>query len=88
MSNKWIILASFWYNIIKILFTPSGVICYDGDVRLINGTQPFEGQVEVCLNEMWRTVWGYISVYGEWNISEANVVCKQLGYSEACKDLL
>ena len=50
----------------------------------MNGRQPYEGRVEVCFNETWGTVCDYIGPYG-WNTSEANVVCKQLGFSEACE---
>ena len=59
-----------------------GILCHDGDVRLANGRQPNEGRVEVCFNETWGTICNYISPWG-WNISEADVVCKQLGYSAA-----
>ena len=70
-----------YYNIIAI-------VCHDGDVRLVNGRQPNEGRVEVCFNETWGTVCDdiYFSRYRSWNQSEADVVCKQLGYySGACK---
>ena len=60
------------------------VVCYDGDVRLVNGSQPHEGRVEVCFNETWGTVCGHIYQYS-WNRSEADVVCRQLGYTEARK---
>ena len=61
-----------------------GVICHDGDVRLVGGSQPHEGRVEVCFNETWGTICYYISPWS-WNISQADVVCKQLGYSGAGK---
>ena len=57
-----------------------GIMCYDGDVRLVNGSQPHEGRVEVCFNETWGTVCDYL----DW-LSEADVVCKQLGYFGACE---
>ena len=62
----------------------AGIVCYDGEVRLVNGSQPHEGRVEVCFNETWGTICDHIRpTY--WNTSEANVVCKHLGYTEACK---
>ena len=64
----------------------TGITCYDGEVRLVNGSQPHEGRVEVCFNETWGTICDNISPY-EWNTSQANVVCKHLGYTEACKKL-
>ena len=50
--------------------------CTTGDVRLQDGTIENEGRVEVCVNG----VWGSVCDYG-WSTIDANVVCKQLGYS-------
>ena len=61
------------------------IACHDGDVRLVNGREPNEGRVEVCFNETWGTICDHISPYGNWNQSEADVVCKQLGYPGACE---
>ena len=52
----------------------------------MNGSQPHEGRVEVCFNETWGTICDRIRPK-DWNTSEANVVCKHLGYTEACKKL-
>ena len=60
----------------------TGVICHDGDVRLVNGSGPHEGRVEVCFNEAWGTICDYIHPW-RWNITQADVVCQQLGYSGA-----
>ena len=50
-------------------------ICINGEVRLVNGSGPHEGRVEVCINEAWGTVCS-----NGWSNTDANVVCKQLGY--------
>ena len=54
-----------------------------GDVRLQGGANKFEGRVEVCGarntdNQMfiWKTVCN-----AGWDINEAVVVCRQLGFS-------
>ena len=60
----------------------TGIACHDGDVRLVNGSSRHEGRVEVCFNETWGTICDYIDPWG-WNITQANVVCQQLGYSGA-----
>ena len=48
-------------------------------MQLVGGRSPLEGRVEVCWNGVWGTVCDY-DYYG-WGVSEAQVVCRQLGYS-------
>ena len=50
--------------------------CQDGDVRLVGSQSVYEGRVEVCLSQRWGTV-----TDDGWSTAEAQVVCKQLGYS-------
>ena len=63
----------------------TGVICQDGDVRLVNGSGRHEGRVEVCFNGTWGTICDLLFPW-HWNITQANVVCQQLGYSGAGTD--
>ena len=51
--------------------------CTDGEVSLIGGSRRNEGRVEVCVNETWATVCD-----NTFNESDAQVVCRQLGYSQ------
>lgn len=51
------------------------VTCETGLIRLVGGATSFEGRVEICVNETWGTICN-----GMWDVSDANVVCRQLGF--------
>lgn len=59
----------------------AGVLCAaegDGELRLVDGVNEYEGRVEMKYGEIWRRVCEY-----GWGDTDANVVCKQLGYAGA-----
>ena len=49
--------------------------CNNGDLRLIGGSNSFEGRVEICWNNEWATICDDF-----WDAGDASVVCNQLRY--------
>ncbi|CAG9760152.1 unnamed protein product [Ceutorhynchus assimilis] len=47
----------------------------DGGIRLVGGRDEYEGNVEI----LYKGTWGAVCD-DEWDLTEASVVCKQLGY--------
>ena len=56
--------------------------CSNGDIRLVGGSVPNEGRVEICMDSAWGTVCD-----DSWGSPDAMVVCNQLGYLTSGKDL-
>jgi hypothetical protein len=68
-------------QILVIMLCIVVVNCYpfsDGDIRLVGGSSPSEGTVLVFHENKWGSICDY-----HWDIRDANVACRQLGYPRA-----
>ena len=49
--------------------------CTTGEIRLAGETNPRVGRVEICIDGKWGTICD-----NSWTISDADVVCRHLGF--------
>ncbi|XP_022097501.1 uncharacterized protein LOC110982977 isoform X2 [Acanthaster planci] len=78
--GEWLSPNCYYYQVVGVscdVISPSPVL-----VRLVNGSTPYEGRVELY----HRCFWGTVSD-PDWTIEDANVICRQLGYLSAAEAL-
>ena len=66
----WKELTSFHF----MSFYSATADCTDGSIRLVNGSSPLNGRLEVCAFRIWGTVCD-----DQFDSREATVACRQLG---------
>lgn len=59
-----------------INFIPGCSAAEQGNLRLVNGSSPLEGRVEICNSGQWGTVCD-----DSWGTRDADIACRQLGFS-------
>ena len=79
LSNAELFLC-FLNMLIFTIFEDPETDCVNDDIKLVGGSSPNEGRVEICHNGQWGTVCDSI-----WNNNNAAVVCRQLGLPTKCK---
>jgi hypothetical protein len=73
--NLIVTIAEIYY------VSPVDMVCTTGDIRLVGGSNPLEGRVEVCFFNQWGTVCDSM-----WGTEEAEVACQQLGFAGTRKE--
>ena len=73
--NKSWPLHQLYFSDISLVVSGFQNINKDGDVRVIGGSYPWEGRVEIYISGSWGTI-----TDSDWTSDDAQAVCRKLGY--------
>ena len=59
---------------VSVIILHIQLACNDEDIRLVGGTSPNDGTVELCYEGVWRT-----ACDANWDRNSTLVACRQLG---------
>lgn len=59
-----------------------GSDCVNGDIRLVDGVTDGEGRPEVCIGGNWGTICSDFF----WDDRDAQVICRQLNFSDSSSE--
>lgn len=54
----------------------------ENPIRLVDGSSPYEGRVEILYKGIWGTIC-YGGSENRWDYTESHVVCRQMGFGPA-----
>ena len=81
-ASIWLLVVSMYWSLTLLFIVLDSRKCSYGGIRLLGGSNQYDGRVEVCINDQWGTVCSDF-----WGGPDASVVCKQLGYSYTGSEL-
>ena len=85
VNTLLLLLYKCFFVLIFLVVTTIQSNCSEGDVRLEEGSNEYEGRVEICINQVWGTICSGSSWSGYWGVADGRVVCRQLGHQELGK---
>ncbi|XP_065909460.1 uncharacterized protein [Dysidea avara] len=83
LTDKGVLHCSVMVGDFKFISDSLNFMIFGSRIRLTNGTDETEGQVEIYLKDEWGTICD-----NNWDINDANVVCNQLGFLGAFEAVL